>query len=92
MEPAPPPAEPHDPDGWLTNDKGVTIHKDRIHYKVIVKCTWCGTQYRTQWGEGNGPYEELKEKQWLSGKDKSGKYIWQQARCPRYYKGCTPSL
>ena len=71
-----------EPGVWLTNDKGVTYHKDHIHYKVNVKCKWCCTSYTTEWGHGSAPYEEMKARGWTQGKDRSGNWTWQQARCP----------
>ena len=79
-----------EPDERLTNDKRVTYHKDHIHYKVTVKCKWCCSSYTADWTYGSAPYEELKAKEWTQGKDKSGNWTWQQARCPIHGKCVRP--
>ena len=71
-------------DIWLTNDKGITHHKDYIHCKVTVKFKLCSSSYTTEWGHGSAPYDEMKARGWTQGKDRSGNWTWQQARCPIY--------
>ena len=85
--PAPSPDEQQDEDG-LTDEKGITMHKDGKHYKVTVKCNYCRTQYTTRWGAGTGPYTELTDARWEQGRDRSGNWTWQRARCPKYYENC----
>ena len=85
--PAPPPDEPQDEDG-ITDAKGITMHKDGWQYKVTVKCKNCLTQYTTRWGTGSDPYKELTNANWEQGRDKSGNWTWQKARCPNYRLGC----
>ena len=85
--PAPPPDEQQDEDG-LPDEKGITMHKDRWQYKVILRCTYCHTQYTTRWGAGQEPYQELTDANWQRGRDGSGNKTWQRARCPDYYQGC----
>ena len=79
--PVPPPDEPQDEDG-ITDDKGITMHKDGWQYKVTVKCKNCRTQYTTRWGTGSDPYKELTNANWEQGRDKSCNWTWQKARCP----------
>ena len=72
----------------IPDDKGITSHEDRRRYKVTLTCTYCRTQYTTEWGEGNEPYLELRQSKWQQGRDGSGNYTWQRARCPNYYQNC----
>ena len=85
--PAPSPDEPQDEDG-ITDAKGITMHKDGWQYKVTVKCKNCPTQYTTRWGTNSDPYKELTNANWEQGRDRSGNWTWQKARCPNYRLGC----
>ena len=84
--PAPPPDEQQHEYGPLPDDKGITFHRDQRRYKVTLTCTYCRTQYTTKWGEGDEPYRELRYAKWQQGRDGSGNYTWQRARCPNYYQ------
>ena len=81
---------PPDPDEWYTNDKGVTMHRNRMHFKSAVKCKWCFTPYRTEWGTGTEPYDELRRHLWQPSRV-SGNWTWQHARCPSY-PNCNPPI
>ena len=85
--PAPPPDEQQDEDG-LTDEKGITMHKDGRQYKVTVKYNYSRTQYTTRWGAGREPYTELTDARLEKGRDGSGNCTWQKARCPAYYNHC----
>ena len=73
----------HSPD-----EKGITLHEDQRTYKVTPTCTRCHTQYTTEWGTGNEPYQELRHLGWKKGKVTSGNLTWQRAQCPTYYTNC----
>ena len=77
------PTQP-DSDIWLIDHNGVTYHKNYIHYKVTIKCRLCNSIYTTEWGHGQAPYDEMKARGWSQGRDRSGNWTWQQARCPNY--------
>ena len=81
--PAPSPDEPQDEDG-ITDAKGIAMHKDGWQYKVTVKCKNCPTQYTTRWGTNSDPYKELTNANWEQGRDRSGNWTWQKARCPNF--------
>ena len=83
--PAPPPAETQDEDG-PPDAKGITYCTGG-HYKVTVKCIYCGTTHKTGPSNHHNPYTELRGMGWAQGKNNSGNYTWQFARCPDWIAG-----
>ena len=87
--PAPPPVETQDEDG-PPDAKGITYFTGG-HYKVTVKCGYCGTTHKTGPSNHHNPYTELRSMGWSQGKSNSGNQTWQVARCPDWNSGrdCT---
>ena len=83
--PAPPPVETQDDDG-PPDDKGIT-YLIGGHWKVTVKCNYCGATHTTGSSEHHNPYTELRGMEWSQGTSKSGNSTWQLARCPIWTNG-----